>query len=243
MGLKINACLASVCLLALATAVSPAFADGVGIAAPASSIIATAKSPDGLLQVDISLDGEGRAAYQVTRKGHLVIAPSRLGFVLTNGPKLDGKFTLGGTSSTSHDETWEQPWGERRFVRDHYNEVRVDLVQPAYDNRKITVVFRIFDDGVGFRYEFPDQAQLHDVKISEELTEFALVDKATALWALGGELSNLEYLYKQTPLDEVSQAQTPMTIKTEDGTYIAFHEAALAVDGHAIHSANKRKSA
>ena len=227
MGLRINACLASVCLLALTTAFTPAFAEGVGIAAPASSVVATVQSPDGQLQVDVSIDGEGRAAYEVKRKGIEVISPSRLGFVLTNGPKLDGRFTLGSTSSTTHDDTWEQPWGERRFVRDHYNEVRVDLVQAAYDNRRMTIVFRVFDDGVGFRYEFPDQAQLHDVKISEELTEFAVADKATALWALGGELSNLEYLYKQTPLDEVSQAQTPMTIKTEDGTYIAFHEAAL----------------
>jgi alpha-glucosidase len=227
MGITINACLASVCLLAMATAFTPAFADGVGIAAPASSIVATVQSPNGQLQVDVSIDAEGRAAYEVKRKGVEVISPSRLGFVLTNGPKLDGKFTLGGTSSAAHDDTWEQPWGERQFVRDHYNEVRVDLVQAAYDNRKMTVVFRVFDDGVGFRYEFPDQPQLPDVKISEELTEFAVVDEATALWALGGELSNLEYLYKQTPLDEVSQAQTPMTIKTADGTYIAFHEAAL----------------
>jgi alpha-glucosidase len=229
---RVTALLALVCLLACGV-LAPALADVTDVAAPAATIVATAKSPDGQLQVDISIDGEGRAAYQIIRKGELVIAPSRLGFVLTNGPKLDGRFAPGATSSDAHDDTWEQPWGERRFVRDHYNEVRVDLVQAAYNNRRMTVVFRVFDDGVGFRYEFPDQAQLHEVKISEELTEFAVVDKATALWALGGEMSNLEYLYKQTPLDEVSQAQTPLTVRTQAGTYIAFHEAAL-VDYPAI---------
>ena len=80
MGLKINACLASVCLLAMATAFTPAFADGVGISAPASSIVATVQSPDGQLQVDVSIDAEGRAAYEVKRKGVEVISPSRLGF-------------------------------------------------------------------------------------------------------------------------------------------------------------------
>ena len=227
MGIKINACLASVCLLAMATAFTPAFADGVGIAAPASSIVATVQSPNGQLQVDVSIDAEGRAAYEVKRKGVEVISPSRLGFVLTNGPKFDGKFTLGGTSSATHDDTWEQPWGEWQYVRNHYNELRVTFVQKTLDNRKLTVVFRVYDDGVGFRYEFPDQPQLKSLQIEDELTEFDVADNATAWWDVAGEWNREEYLYQKTPLNQVGESQTPMTIKTDKGLYVAFHEAAL----------------
>ena len=80
------------------------------------------------------------------------------------------------------DETWEQPWGERRYVRNHFNELRVHLTEKTALARSLDVVFRLYDDGLGFRYEFPDQAQLHQVDIAEELTEFAVVDPATAWW-------------------------------------------------------------
>ena len=204
-----------------------------GLARPAlADVVASGDSPDKALHVDVALDGEGRLSYEIKKNGADVIAPSRLGFVLTNAPKLDGKFALDTTTSSSHDDTWEQPWGERQFVRDHYNEIRVTVVQSAYDNRKMTVVFRIFDDGVGFRYEFPDQAQLKGVKISEELTEFDIANPATAWWAPAGELYNLEYQYEKTPASEIGQASTPLSLKTDanaDGksTYIAIHEAAL----------------
>ncbi len=156
-----------------------------------------------------------------------MIAPSRLGFLLANAHKLDGHFALDAQETSSHDDTWEQPYGERRFVRDHYNELRVHVVQKAYDNCKMTIVFRLFDDGVGFRYEFPDQPQLKNLKIIDEQTEFDVADPATAWWNLGGEWDNLEYLYQETPLNQVSQANTPLTVKTDKGVYIAFHEAAL----------------
>ena len=91
----------------------------------------------------------------------------------------------------------------------------------------ITVVFRVFDDGVGFRYEFPEQASLTQVDIVEELTEFAVAEPATAWWIPGGEWNRYEYLYNKTPLTELGQAHTPMTLKTASGLHIAIHEAAL----------------
>ena len=160
----------------------------MGLITPAQAEdTASVDSPDHNLSVTVSIDSDGRVAYEVKRGGKSVISPSRLGFILTNAPKLDRHFAIERTQTATHDETWEQPWGERRFIRDHYNELRVTLVQKAFDNRHMTVVFRVFDDGVGFRYEFPDQPQLKTLKIADELTEFAVTDKATAWWDVAGE--------------------------------------------------------
>ena len=199
----------------------------MGPAARADDLIATADSPDHALSVKVFVSGEGRLSYEVDRKGAVVIAPSRLGFLLANARELDGHFSLEGQETSSHDDTWEQPWGERRYIRDHYNELRVHVVQKAFDGRELTIVFRLFDDGLGFRYEFPDQPQLKNVKILSELTEFDVADPATAWWNIGGGWDQLEYLYQKTRLDQVAQANTPMTVKTDKGVYIAFHEAAL----------------
>jgi len=199
----------------------------MGPAARADDLIATADSPDRALTVKVFVNGEGRLSYEVDRKGAVVIAPSRLGFLLANARELDGHFSLEGQEASSHDDTWEQPWGERRYIRDHYNELRVHVVQKAFDGRELTIVFRLFDDGLGFRYEFPDQPQLKNVKILSELTEFDVADPATAWWNIGGGWDQLEYLYQKTRLDQVAQANTPMTVKTDKGVYIAFHEAAL----------------
>jgi alpha-glucosidase len=197
---------------------SPALAD---------EVLGKVSSPGNVLSVTVSRDADGRLAYQVDRKGQPVITPSRLGFILTNAPKLDRGFTLDKAENSSHDDTWEQPWGERQFVRNHYNELRLSVVQKSRDDRKLTVVFRVYDDGLGFRYEFPDQPQLKTAKIADELTEFAVAEPATAYWNVAGEWNREEYIIQKTPLVEVSEAQTPMTIKTQSGLHIAFHEAAL----------------
>ncbi|MBW8880483.1 MAG: glycoside hydrolase family 97 protein [Asticcacaulis sp.] len=194
---------------------------------PVASVIATAESPNHLLSVDVSLDVNGSVGYSVKRMGKEVIAPSRLGLILTNAFKLDRNFTLDTTSTTSHDDTWEQPWGEWKTIRNNYTELTVTVAQKKLDNRKMTVVFRIYDDGIGFRYEFPDQPQLKHLSIVDELTEFAVDDDATAWWNAAGEWNREEYPVDKTPLREVSLAQTPLTVKTGDGLYIAFHEAAL----------------
>lgn len=193
----------------------------------AAGPVARVESPGKVLGVEVSLDNDGRASYSVSRLGKPVIAQSRLGFLLTDAPKLDRNFALASSSIRSADETWEQPWGERRFVRNRYNELRVGLKESKNLNRALEVVFRVYDDGVGFRYEFPDQPGLKDVNIADELTEFTVASPATAWWIPAGEWNRYEYLYRKTPLAEVGQAHTPMTVRTDGGVYIAFHEAAL----------------
>ncbi|MBV8656911.1 MAG: glycoside hydrolase family 97 protein [Burkholderiales bacterium] len=190
----------------------------------ADEVLAAISSPDKSINVTVQRTSDGRLAYTVQRKGKPLIAPSRLGFLLANAPQLDGGFSLEQQSTSEHDDTWEQPWGERRCVRNHYQELRLDLVQKEQYNRHLGLVFRVFDDGLGFRYEFPDQPL---TQISDELTEFVVAPHATAWWQEAGEMAALEYPVLKTQLSEVGMANTPMTIRTDDGTHIAFHEAAL----------------
>lgn len=188
--------------------------------------VASVASPDNILTVELDLH-EGRLAYRVTRLGEPVIAASRMGFSLRGAEKIERNLALTSSSTRSADDTWEQPWGERRFVRNHYNELRARFTEVLKGKRAIDVVFRVYDDGLGFRYEFPDQPQLTEVIIDEELTEFDIAAPATAWWIPAGEWNRYEYLYSKTPLGEVTQAHTPITLKTDDGLYIALHEAAL----------------
>ena len=205
----------SLLLLALLT--------GTALASPVASV----SSPRGTLRVSITLNGEGRPGYAIDRRGVPVIGESRLGFLLTDVPKLERNFTLDGTATRSVDETWEQPWGERRFVRNHFNELRVRLKEGKAPARMLEILFRVYEDGVGFRYEFPDQASLQQVNIADELTEFAVAGPATAWWIPAGEWNRYEYLYRRTPLAEVGQAHTPLTLRLDRGLHVALHEAAL----------------
>lgn len=192
-----------------------------------AEIVASVESPGGTLAATVTLDRDGRPGYAIARHGRPVIAESRLGFLLTDAPKLERNFRLADTSTRSVDETWEQPWGERRFVHNRYNELRVRLMEKTSLARRLDVVFRVYDDGVGFRYEFPEQPQLARINIADELTEFAVVEPATAWWIPGGEWNRYEYLYHRAPLAEVGQAHTPLTIRSAGGLHVAFHEAAL----------------
>ena len=194
-------------------------------------------SPGKVLRLVVATDSDGRLEYSISRRGGSdswaqVVAPSRLGFILGNSEKLDRNFTLGEPQYKTVDETWEQPWGERRFVRNHYQEIHLPLRQKVIragesELRSLALRFRVFDDGVGFRYEFPEQPGLGQVSIVEELTEFAIAQPAIAWWIPGGEWNRYEYLYQRTPLDQLSQAHTPMTMKLQDGVHVAIHEAAL----------------
>jgi hypothetical protein len=140
-------------------------------ASPALAAPISISSPDGVLTVAVDVNGEGRPEYSVSRLGTPVILPSRLGFLLTDAPKLERNFAIAEAGRRSTDQRWEQPWGERRFVRDRHNELRVRLTEKVAPGRSMDVVFRVFDDGVGFRYEFP--AALGQVNIAERITEFA----------------------------------------------------------------------
>lgn len=189
--------------------------------------VASVSAPEGTLTVAVTLDGDGRPGYAILRRGKPVIAESRLGFLLTDAPKLERNFRLADSATRGVDETWEQPWGERRFVRNRYNELRVRLTEKAKLARSLDVVFRVYEDGVGFRYQLPQQRQLAQASIADELTEFVVAEPATAWWIPAGEWNRYEYLYQRTPLAELTQAHTPLTIRTASGLHVAFHEAAL----------------
>ena len=187
----------------------------------------SAASPDGRIKVMLTVDGDGRPAYTVTRDGKPIIAPSRLGFLLTDAPKLERGFRIESQKTASADTTWEQPWGEWKSIRDRHTELRVRLRESTAMARVMDVVFRIFDDGFGFRYELPDQPNLKTANIADELTEFALAQNGTAWWIPGSEWNRDEYIYNTTKLTDVPLAHTPLTAKLDDGTHISFHEAAL----------------
>lgn len=199
------------------------FASPVLMAATTPS--ASVESPGKILKVTLQVDG-GTARYQVQRLGDAVVDASKLGFELRDG-RLDRDFEITGSSTRAFDETWEQPWGERRLTRNHYNELTVSLRQTTGDKRRLEVVFRVFDDGVGFRYVFPQQPGLAEAIIDEELTEFAIAQPSTAWWIPAGEPIHYEYLYARTPLQEVPLAHTPITLRSDAGLHVAIHEAAL----------------
>ncbi|MEQ1547033.1 MAG: glycoside hydrolase family 97 protein [Chakrabartia sp.] len=189
--------------------------------------VATASSPDGNIKVELNIDGDGRVAYSVSRKGKPVLAPSKLGFLFTDVAKLDRHLSLTGQEVKDFDVSWTQPWGEWSSIRNNHRELKVYLKETTALARVFTVTFRIFNDGVGFRYEFPEQPNLPQANIAEELTEFAFASDATAWWKPAFLWNREEYLYNKTPLSAVSNADTPVTMKLADGTHVALHEAAL----------------
>ncbi|MFA6219429.1 MAG: glycoside hydrolase family 97 protein [Erythrobacter sp.] len=195
--------------------------------APAALAGETISSPDGHLTLSVGVNGEGRPFYRVEKDGRPVIADSRLGFLLTDQDKLERRLAVASATRASHDETWEQPWGERRFVRDHHNELTVRFEEQSEARRRFGVIFRVFDDGIGFRYLFDDASMGTTVRIADELTEFNIAQDGTAWWIPGGEWNRYEYLYQETPISGVSLAHTPLTFRMQDGTHVSLHEAAL----------------
>ena len=186
-----------------------AFAAAALLRAPAAraedAALARVASPDGRTTVELSLNGEGRLAWRAARDGKPLIGDSRLGFVLRNGRELLRNLALESQSTRASDSTWEQPWGEERRIRDRYNELRARFAETDRDHRRFDVVFRVYDDGLGFRYELPRQPALQRVEIEDEATEFDVARPSTAWWIPAGEWNRYEYLYRKTPLAEVSQ--------------------------------------
>ncbi len=189
---------------------------------------AEVRSPDGRITVEMEVDGDGVPFYRVMRDGKELIAESDLGFLFTDAEPMRRNFTVVSEASTEVDTTWEQPWGERRFVRDRHNELLVTFQETRETSkRRLSVRMRVFDDGIGFRYEFPEREDGSPTRIAEELTEFVIAPEGTAWWIPGGEFNRYEYLYNETPIEGVSVAHTPMTVRLDDGTHLSFHEAAL----------------
>ena len=196
-------------------------------AAPAALAEEVVTSPDGTISVTVDVNGEGRPFYRVAKGGEPVLIDSRLGFLLADQDKLERRLAVIGATRASHDETWEQPWGEQRFVRDHHNELTVRFEEDSDEKRRFGVVFRVFDDAVAFRYLSDDTSVGETLHVAEELTEFNIAQDGTAWWIPGGEWNRYEYLYEKTPISAVSVAHTPLTFRMESGTHVALHEAAL----------------
>ena len=208
-------------------------------------------SPNGQLQLNFSVKSQGEPVYELFYKGKAVIKPSKLGLELKNDPGLMNGFTLADTQTSTFDETWEPVWGEVKQIRNHYNEMAVTLDQKAQD-RNIIIRFRLFDDGLGFRYEFPLQKNLNYFVIKEERTQFAMTGDHKAFW-IPGDYDTQEYDFTESKLSEIrglmksaitgnasqtqfspTGVQTSLQMKTADGLYINLHEAAL-VDYSCMH--------
>ena len=232
---------------------------------PADAVVL--RSPDGQLELKFAVV-DGVPFYTLDRAGKAVVLPSRLGFDLLDRDDLDGGFTLTGTAFDSLDETWEPVWGEEASIRNHYNEVLVtveqqpeaaraaqrgvsvtdpeysaDLGNPYGKGAVMQIRFRLYDDGLGFRYEFPLENALTYFKVKEELTEFAMAGDHTAWW-IPGDYDTQEYNYTESklsgirPVNEAMRlgnasaegfgdtgVQTALQMKTADGLYINIHEA------------------
>jgi alpha-glucosidase len=186
-------------------------------------------SPDGRNEVTLEIR-EGRLTYGLTRDSRPLVLPSGLGFQLRGASALrDG---LGITDSTrqSHDEWWTQPWGEVARVRDHYNELAVAVAETGASGRRFTLRVRAFDDGIGFRYELPEQPGLGAFAIDDELTEFNLADNSRAWWIPSNwaRMDRSEMLYSSGPVSVMDSVQTPLTLELQDGrTFMVIHEANL----------------
>ncbi|MEX0720986.1 MAG: glycoside hydrolase family 97 protein [Balneolaceae bacterium] len=186
----------------------------------------TIDSPGKVLKVSFVLE-DGVPYYSIHRFGKEVIEPSRLGFEFKNMPALDRGFRIESTSENSVDETWTQVWGEKENIRDHHRELRVNLVEETGEERRMSVIFRVFDDGIGFRYEIPQNPGIDEILITNELTEFGLTGNHRSWYQKAYQWNRYEYLTLNTPLSEVDTVHTPMTMQSDDGLYLSIHQAAL----------------
>lgn len=218
---------------------------------PLAALAQTVTSPDGNVVLNFSLDN-GRPTYKLDYKGKAVVKPSHLGLELAKNKHaskgmdetdlMDG-FTIAKTDTSSFDETWKPVWGETATIRNNYKELAVTLNQPA-TKRNILIRFRVYDDGMGLRYEFPQQNELNYFVIKEERTQFAMAGDHKAWW-IPGDYDTQEYDYTESRLSEIrglmngaitpnssqttfspTGVQTSLQMKTDDGLYINLHEAA-----------------
>ena len=189
----------------------------------------TVSSPGGGLVVTLDTDGSGRPIYTVSRGGETVLAPSRLGLRFAGHEAFQEGLVLTERDRSSTDESWEQPWGERRVVRDAHEELVVTFADADDERRGFDLRVRAFDDGIGFRYEVPRQRSLRgEVAITDELTEFVLPEADATAWSIPARAWNrYEYVYEETPVSALGTVHTPATFRLKGGTHLAIHEAAL----------------
>ncbi|MBT8271174.1 MAG: glycoside hydrolase family 97 N-terminal domain-containing protein, partial [Bacteroidia bacterium] len=201
-------------------------------------------SPNGQLTVSFNLNSDGQPYYRVQHDNKLVIDSSYLGFEFTDAPALGSNLKLIQATKKSFDETWQMPWGEQLDVVNRYEELAVELEEQNTSNRKVRVVFRVYDDGLGFRYEFPEQEGWQTALIAEEQTQFKLTEDYKTFW-IPGDWDIYEHLYNTTAFSEIdalakrnhpnlaqtyipnNAVNTPVTMVGKNGLHLSFHEAAL----------------
>ena len=201
-------------------------------------------SPDSSIEIQFILSEKGEPTYWVNYKKDKVIKPSTLGFNLKELPSLMEGFEIVNSTTRNFNETWQMPWGEQIDVVNNYNELKVELQESSKLERKLNIIFRVFNDGIGFRYEFPEQENLSKVFITDENTQFNLTGDHKVWWT-PGDWDIYEHLFNTTKfskIDALSKANhpnlgqtyipenavnTPVTMKTASGLHLSFHEAAL----------------
>ena len=203
------------------------------------------KSPNGNFKLVFALENDGTPTYQLFLKNKEIIKKSKLGLELQKDKKsLLNDFTLVNEVRNTFDETWKTVWGEETEIRNYYNELALKLKQNETE-RQVIIRFRLFNDGLGFRYEFPEQKNLTYFVVKEERTEFAMTGDHTAFW-IPGDYDTQEYDFTESKLTEIRKlfrgavsenasqkqfsdtgVQTSLMLKTADGIYINIHEAAL----------------
>lgn len=208
----------------ISAGVLAAFA-GLSLSGCAKARAMTETSPDGSLRVDLKVDPEGRLYYTVARHDQAVVDSSRVGMCCREF-SLGSRTKVKGVRHSSQDETWHPVWGEESEIRNHYNEMRVELREEGEHPVEYALVFRVFDDGVGFRYEVPEQKGIDSVTIMDEMSEFALAEDGVA-WSIPWDHEYYEHLYEPSLVSRVDTVCTPLTVKLSDNCYVAIHEAAL----------------
>ncbi|MCR8668093.1 glycoside hydrolase family 97 protein [Aestuariibaculum sp. M13] len=208
-------------------------------------------SPDGDVVMEFSLNSDGAPVYQIAFKNKAAVKSSKLGFTLKETESMDSGFSVLDTQASTFDETWKPVWGEESVRRNHYNELLVRLKQES-TQRLMNIRFRAFNEGIGFRYEFPEQPNLGHFIVEDEKTQFAMMGDHTAFW-IPGDYDTQEYDYTESRLSEIrglmdksitenlsqksfssTGVQTSLMMKTDEGLYINIHEAAL-IDFSVLH--------
>ncbi|MDH3615485.1 MAG: glycoside hydrolase family 97 protein [Gammaproteobacteria bacterium] len=199
----------------------------VTVFAASSDTSSNILSPDGRIRFSIDVGQLGIPKYAVTFDDEFVIHPSALGLRFAAHAALERDFRIAAREDSANDTTWQQPWGERRLVRDNYNEGLFLFQSTSDPERELRLRVRVHNDGVGFRYEVPEQDYYDQLDIIDELTEFRVPEETFAWWVPGRGWNRYEYLYRKTPIEAVTLAHTPMTMRLQSGVHISIHEAAL----------------
>ncbi len=183
------------------------------------------KSPDKKISVTFD-NSDTNLSYSVSYKGKSLVSKSKMGFKFKDMPSMDSNFEITDYYYSNYNETWEQPWGEQKVIKDNHNLLSINLKEKIR-NRILTIEFKVFDEGVGFRYIVPKQENIDSLIVMDELTEFAFPENHKA-WNIEAYTPHkYELLYELEPIKGLAAAHTPLTIKTKDGIFISIHEAAL----------------